>query len=762
MKKYNCPYCSKRFSRDELSSHLDTEHIEMIPDGITAIQLVFNLVNKRDHGICVVCKRATEWQENNGKYGRLCGRTQCADALRDAYKKNMIKVHGKTTLLNDPEIQKRMLANRGISGKYKFTDGGYHVYTGSYEHRALEFIDKVLGFSSSEIMCPGPIFEYEYNGDKHQWITDMLIIPFNLVIEVKDGGNSPNNRTMTSYREKQVAKEKLISEIGTFNYLRLTDNDFSQLLFSIAELKAQMIDDSEDNKKVIININEEVEALQEGINYKMIKDKLIGSKPKNYNIRLESYTKAKEAIYNSADAYGFKKYMRVFPYDQNNNQLTYYVYEESKTCLLFAVDLKSISKEEDRRNIVSKIKKFLNEINIEWQKISKFKDFEIKLHLDTDKYKYGEFAIYHYNKINEGMEFLEEMSVESKLDKDHTQKGNKSLSSFKKVSINYTEIQRYKSNMKSLSHIRTTREYKGTIFLDKDKPVCYVNVNIDTGMVQALEISKDYQGYGLSSQLVSYAMNALHATSLTVNKNNEVAIKVYKQMGFKIIKSSDTMITMSTKKNIQEFMGCAGPGGMPGAGQGIYMTQYGPKSTFGDDNVEGYAIHNDIITDRILLVDKRGNLTVKESSFLQGRKLRIFKYVGENALGYANIISSVNKRAYREYLYEALTGKRLLSDDQVICDDCFTEVSAAKIFSEYSSVAQTIVDQYKKIMGEEVIRLPLMSKAAIKEASKLLGNNRSINVFENMNGYFAENAVTRERTAYFKRICDIQIEVIKC
>jgi hypothetical protein len=262
-KTYKCPFCSYRATRENLGSHIEEEHEECIPKGMTANQIVFNTINHKDHGTCVVCKRPTKWNETACKYDRLCGRPQCQKALRDAYKKNMLRVHGKTTLLDDPEQQEKMLANRRISGKYKFTDGGYHVFTGKYEEKALEFMDKVMGFKSTDILSPGPTIEYIYKGKKLKWITDILLIPFNLVIEVKDGGSNPNNREMISYREKQLAKEQMITNMGKFNYLRLTDNDFSQLLGIVAELKAQMIDDSEENKKVIINVNEEVDMLQE-------------------------------------------------------------------------------------------------------------------------------------------------------------------------------------------------------------------------------------------------------------------------------------------------------------------------------------------------------------------------------------------------------------------------------------------------------------------------------------------------------------------
>jgi len=282
-KKYSCLYCSEKLSREELVSHIEKEHDEMLPEGFSANRVVFNLVNKKapnEGGCCVVCKRETPFNENSGKYDRLCGRKQCLDTLRKKASENMVKVYGKTSLLEDPDHQMKMLANRKISGKYKFTDNGYHVYTGSYEKKALEFIDQVLGFKSTEILCPGPTLEYEYEGNTKKWITDIYIIPLNLIIEVKDGGSSPNNRPMDSYRAKQVAKEELVTSLGKFNYLRLTDNDFSQLLYVIAQLKMEMLDDTEDNRKVVININEEVEALKEDFDRKVI-DFVFGKEKEN-------------------------------------------------------------------------------------------------------------------------------------------------------------------------------------------------------------------------------------------------------------------------------------------------------------------------------------------------------------------------------------------------------------------------------------------------------------------------------------------------
>lgn len=103
-------------------------------------------------------------------------------------------------------------------------------------------MDKFMHLQSTDIQAPGPVIDYKYKGEMHKWITDFYYVPYNLVLDIKDGGTNPNTRDMQSYRDKQVQKEKAIKAQGKYNYLRLTDNQFSQLLEVMLELKQSLID----------------------------------------------------------------------------------------------------------------------------------------------------------------------------------------------------------------------------------------------------------------------------------------------------------------------------------------------------------------------------------------------------------------------------------------------------------------------------------------------------------------------------------------
>lgn len=253
---YKCPFCDKRFNKGDLVVHIEDNHSYEIPKDFTPLRYVFNYVNKKPlsyHGKCTECGGPTPWDENVGRYKRQCGSKACHDSYVRKFEQNMIRTKGTDRISKTEEGQRKMLANRKISGTYTFRNGEKKTYTGSYEKKALEFMDKVMNIDPKDLMCPGPILEYKYDGKKHIYITDFYYIPYNLIIEVKDGGDNPNKRNMPEYRAKQIIKEKTIIKDTNYNYLRLTNNDLKQLIAVFMDLKLQLADNT---GKRVIHVNE--------------------------------------------------------------------------------------------------------------------------------------------------------------------------------------------------------------------------------------------------------------------------------------------------------------------------------------------------------------------------------------------------------------------------------------------------------------------------------------------------------------------------
>ena len=254
---YKCPFsCDKKFDREKLLKHVDDKHQDELPEGFSSLRYVFHYVNKKPleyHGICTECKGPTEWDEQVGRYKRQCGSKACHDSYVKKFEENMVKKTGHKRVTDTQSGLEEMLKRRKISGVYTFQNGAKKEYVGSYEKKCLEFMDKVMNIDPNDIMSPGPTMEYMLDGKKHYYITDFYYQPYNLIIEVKDGGDNPNNRNMPEYRKKQMAKEKFIINNTDYNYIRLTNNDMGQLLAVMADLKMQLVDGSGDR---VIHVNE--------------------------------------------------------------------------------------------------------------------------------------------------------------------------------------------------------------------------------------------------------------------------------------------------------------------------------------------------------------------------------------------------------------------------------------------------------------------------------------------------------------------------
>ena len=262
-RKYKCPYCEKRFPRNNLIDHVNRVHEDVLPENYSAARVIYEDINKTDHGICMICKKPVyTWNEKTSRYNNLCDDPKCREEVRRIALERHIRTYNRPTLLDDAKHQEKMLSKRHISGKYRHSDGAIFTFTGKYEKATIEFMDQVLEIPSKDIQMPGPTLEYKYQDQTHSWITDIYYIPANLIIEVKDGGENPNNRNMPIYRGKQEAKEVMITELGKFNYLRLTNNNFAQLLEALAEIKYDNLDQSTANN-VHFFINESADNIFE-------------------------------------------------------------------------------------------------------------------------------------------------------------------------------------------------------------------------------------------------------------------------------------------------------------------------------------------------------------------------------------------------------------------------------------------------------------------------------------------------------------------
>ena len=214
---------------------LENYHADMIPPDMEPYQFYYYLKTGKTHGNCVICKQPTGWNPKTQKYKRFCENPKCKIAYRKMFKTRMIGTYGKVTLLNDPDQQKKMLANRSISGLYEWSDHSKKLpYTGSYELSFLKFLDEVMDFDSSDVMSPSPhTYNYMYEGKQHFYIPDFFIPSLGLEIEIKDGGDNPNMHPKIQRvdKEKERLKDEVMASKGCpFDYIKIVNKDHKRFL----------------------------------------------------------------------------------------------------------------------------------------------------------------------------------------------------------------------------------------------------------------------------------------------------------------------------------------------------------------------------------------------------------------------------------------------------------------------------------------------------------------------------------------------------
>jgi ribosomal protein S18 acetylase RimI-like enzyme len=260
MDKIKCPICKEIIRNlNDLYDHLETDHIDLIPRNFSSSQYYYMLKTGKEHGSCIICKKNTRWNESTHKYNRFCDNPKCKEEYRKIFEKRMIGKHGKISLLDDPNHQRKMLANRKISGKYTWSDGTEKTYTGSYELDLLKILDNLFSFDSSDIMTPSPhTYYYEYEGEKKFYIPDMFIASLNLEIEVKDGGSNPNmhHKIQDVDKVKEKLKDQVMLSQTAFSYIKLLNKNYEPLFEFLLKKKDLFLLGEESKDKPIFIVQE--------------------------------------------------------------------------------------------------------------------------------------------------------------------------------------------------------------------------------------------------------------------------------------------------------------------------------------------------------------------------------------------------------------------------------------------------------------------------------------------------------------------------
>ena len=723
-RKFKCPYCNYKGTRERLVSHVENNHKEMIPEGYTAARVVFNSINHKEVGHCVQCKvNETKWNEDTWRYERFCS-DKCRDAYVKMAKERMVKKYGKTNLLDDEEQQKKMLANRRISGTYKFRDGGERTYCGSYEKKTLEFYDKVLNVPSKDIMTPGPTVIYDYEGEKHKWITDIYYIPFNLVHDIKDGGSNPNKRKMDEYRAKQSAKEEAIVKQKQYNYIRLTDNNFSQLLLILAELKEQMIDDSDNKTERIVTINET------SVNSKLDPNFKKGSK---YSI--SSYKKidiSDKIIKQYKPKYKELKHIRI-----GGTYKGYLYIDKDELVALLNVDTEK--KEIQALEIMNKYKghglsKQLLDIatnDLQANSLWVNKNNEVALNIYS---KYG------FKEVSSSGLMIK-MQLKDTINENNKKYEYETGIDILEPRMDLNKATRYDATDENRIYyhipkrkLKTGDKYKGFIYVDKLSLVGFINVFMESHFIDNLEVYSPYEGMGIIPQMISQAVKELGARNITVRRSNKALAEFVKALGFEKYRHTSTMDYYTIKDTNNEA--CAAVmAAIPPLNPNIY--------------VAGYPAPNVFTKALELCTDKYGTNTVKykdgklkKSKISIDDNVQLYKYKGKRNINkiVKEIYEDMNNGIEVEpsYIYEAITGRIMMTPDQIEYDEDFEKVNDGFTEAKYKSQIEcaTLVHQFIHELTKTDFKFDIVDYILKDKADEILKDYDNLTIRQDYVGRF--------------------------
>lgn len=218
---------------------------------------------------------------------------------------------------------------------------------------------------------------------------------------------------------------------------------------------------------------------------------------------------------------------------------------------------------------------------------------------------------------------------------------------------------------------------------------------------------------------------------------------------------SSLSTNMSIFSSKLEMMGLAGINPPVGINGNVFVSKI-QDPTFIKPR---YAVQNDIITDNIVMPNPHKVLKKYSSSYLKNKKIKVYKYTGEDPnKKLMSILNSVDKKVDSlDYIYEALTGRELLGEDQIDYDEDFKLI-------DFNEIQRTIENDAYSILNEAIfMSIPDIAKkykiVSNDESYKLLLNQpKDIVILEDSKlGYFATNRKTLRRTKYYSEISDIVI-----
>lgn len=236
MRNTKCPFCNKVFNdKHDYCEHIVNQHNDQIPEDCEIpLEFAYSLLVHKNMGrVCVMCrKNQVHFNQNTLKYERLCDDPKCKEAYVKSMKNNMKNVYGKEHLLNESEMQRKMIYNHALARDYVWDDKHTFRIIGSYEEDFLNKL-KSLNWSPDDIIAPSPnTYTYKWkDGTVHLYIPDFFLPSLSLEVEIKENTNKSSrmehSREIEYLKDKQMERECAKSGI---HYIKIVEKNYDEFI----------------------------------------------------------------------------------------------------------------------------------------------------------------------------------------------------------------------------------------------------------------------------------------------------------------------------------------------------------------------------------------------------------------------------------------------------------------------------------------------------------------------------------------------------
>lgn len=162
-------------------------------------------------------------------------------------------------------------------------------------------------------------------------------------------------------------------------------------------------------------------------------------------------------------------------------------------------------------------------------------------------------------------------------------------------------------------------------------------------------------------------------------------------------------------------------------------------------NANRYALATDLVADKYLIINENANLEIVDASSISNMVVEQYEFVGDKRL-----IKKIEEAYYsgkivdNTFFYTALTGKPMLSEDQIDFDSNFRKVDFIAMKENSLTRLATLNEAIMEAIGAPIMKVDIIPD---NNSRLLLGDKSYLSIKKDISGYYIFNKNNYKRSA---------------